>query len=118
MHTSIFEEAALTDTTSEPQPEISEPTPTTQLEVSESETTALVPTEPEVIEGEVVVIEPPESTEDRTPPKQKPYWLLIVFTIACCLIFLTGSFLVPLFTPSATVTLIPVERTITTRAVI
>ncbi len=115
MHTSIFEEEALTDTTNEPQPETP---PTTQPEAPEPETTALVLTEPDIIEGEVIEIEPPESTEDHTPPKQKPYWLLIVFTIACCLIFLTGSFLVPLFTPSATVTIIPVERTITTRAVI
>jgi len=115
MHKAALEEEALTDTTNEPQPETP---PITQPEAPEPETTALVPTEPDVIEGEVIEIDPPESTEDHTPPKQKPYWLLIVFTIACCLIYFSASFLVPFFTPSATVTLIPVERTLTTRAVI
>jgi hypothetical protein len=110
MHTSIFEEEALTDNTIEPQPE----TPSTP----EPETTALVPTEPDVIEGEVIELEPPESTEDRRPTKQKPYWLLIPLTIFLCLLFLAGSFLVPLFMPSATVTIIPVERTITMTAAI
>jgi hypothetical protein len=107
MHIEALEEKELTDTTNEPQPETPEP-----------ETTALVPTEPDVIEGEVIELEPPESTEDRTPPKQKPYWLLIPFTILFCLVFLAGTFLLPLLAPTATVTIIPVEQTITTSAVI
>jgi hypothetical protein len=120
MHIEALEEAEVTDTTNEEQPETPE-TPVTP----QPETTAVVPTEPrqtwqepEVIEGEVIEIEQPESTEDHTPPKQKPYWLLIPFTIFLCLILLTGSFLVPLFSPSATVTIIPVERNITTSVTI
>src|SRR6266699_589090 len=116
MHTNTLEEMALTDNTSEPEP----PKPTTSLEPEEAlpetpeqEVTALVPAEPEVIEGEFVEIEPQETTEDHRPPKQKPYWLLIPFTILFCLVFVAASFLFPLLTPSATVTIIPVERNIT-----
>jgi hypothetical protein len=115
MHISAIEERAVPNNTNEQEPEAPE---TPQPETSETETTALVPTEPEVIEGEVIVIEPEEETADHPPPKQKPYWLLIPFTIVCCLIFLTGSYLLPLLTPTATVTIIPVERTITTTTVI
>jgi hypothetical protein len=95
MHTSLVEEAALTDTT---------------------ETTALVPAEPEVIEGEVVVIESPETSEVYTPPK--PYWLLVPFTILFCLVFLAGTFLLPLLAPSATITIIPVEKNVSITAAI
>src|SRR6266852_1619832 len=100
----------------EPEPETREPTPPPEDEAAEQETTALVPTEPDVIEGEVIELAPPEETTGHTPPKQKPYWLLIPFTIFLCLAFLAGSFLVPLFTPTATVTIIPVERNITLTA--
>ena len=115
---SAVEEVPAMESTNEPQPEQSEPARTTEQETTK--TTALVPApaEPEVIEGVVIEIEPPEEPADHPPPKQKPYWLLIPLTIFCCLLFLAGSFLVPLFTPSATVTLIPVERTITTTATI
>src|SRR6266699_1735149 len=116
MHTNTLEEMALTDNTSEPEP----PKPTASSEPEEAkpetpeqEVTALVSAEPEVIEGEFVEIEPQETTEDHRPPKQKPYWLLIPFTILFCLVFVAASFLFPLLTPSATVTIIPVERNIT-----
>jgi len=107
MHTNTLEEMELTDTPNEQQPETSEPTSS-----PESETTALVPTEPEVIEGEVIEIEPQQSSEDHAPLKQKPYWLLIPFTIVLCLVFLAGSLLLPVLTPSAIITLIPVEKTV------
>ncbi len=97
----------------EAQPETQEPVPKTQEAAPEQETMALAPTEPDVIEGEVVIIEPPEPSEDYIPQKQKPYWLLVPFTILCCLLFLAGSCLLPLFTPTATITIIPIERTIT-----
>jgi hypothetical protein len=115
MQTSAIEEAALTEHSNEPelQPEIQEPAPTAQEEAPKQETTSLVPTEPEVIEGEVVVIEPPETTEDYPSPKHTPYWLLVPFTILLCLLILAGSYLVPLVTPTATITVIPVERNIT-----
>jgi hypothetical protein len=77
------------------------------------ETTALVPTEPEVIEGEIITIEQPESPEDHIPPKQKPYWLSIPLTILFCLLLVAASFLLPLFTPTATITVIPVARSVT-----
>jgi hypothetical protein len=115
-NTGALDEATLTEHTNEPEPqaEISEPAPTLQPDAPEPETTALVPTttEENVIEGEVVVIDPPGSTEDHTPPKQKPYWLLIPFTILLCLVFLNGSLLLPVLTPSATITIIPVEKSV------
>jgi hypothetical protein len=115
MQTSAREETALLENTNEQgrQPEISDPTST-----PEQEQTALVPTEPEVIEGEVVELEPQVRPEEDTPPKQKPYWLLIPFAIVLCLLLLAGSLLVPLFIPMATVTILPVERSITTTAAI
>jgi hypothetical protein len=120
MHKAAIEEATLPDTKPEPQGEMPEPVPTTEQETTQPEPTAVVPaiTEPEVIEGEVIVIDQPEEPTDHTPPKQKPYWLLIPFTILCCLVFLGVSLLVPLFTQTATVTILPVERTITTLAAI
>ncbi len=125
MDISIFEEAALTENTNkqEPQPEISEMTSSpepeaAQPETQEQEKTALVPTEPDVIEGEFIEIEPPEEIADPVPPKQKPYWLLIPLAFMLCLSYLGVSLLLPLLSPSATVTIIPVERTITTLAAI
>src|SRR5215469_3753754 len=107
-----LEETTLMQNTNEqevpPEPEAAPP------EMQEQEVTALVSILPNVIEGEVVEIEPPEQTADRSPSKQKPYWFCIPFTILLCLLFLAGSYLVPLFTPWTTVTLIPVARTITT----
>jgi hypothetical protein len=96
MHISAVEEAALTEDTTEPQPE-----------AQETETTALVPTEPDVIEGEVIEIDPPEAPENHPPQKQKPYWLLIPFTILCCMVFVVVSSLLPLLSPSATITIFP-----------
>src|SRR6266700_1198411 len=115
-NTGTLEEATLIEDTNgqEPQPETLAPASTVQPEAPEQETTALVPTEPDVIEGEAIVIEPSEPSEDHIPPKQRPYWLCIPFTILCCLVFLAGSFLLPLFTPTATITIIPIERSITT----
>jgi len=117
MHTRALEEANVTDTIDEPkpQPDIAEapmsPQPEAeQPEPPEQEHTALVPTEPEVIEGEVIELEPQARPEAYTPPKQKPYWVLIPFAIVLCLSFLAGSLLLPLLTPSATVTILPVER--------
>jgi hypothetical protein len=103
MHTSALEEAEWADAITEPQPE----PPTTQPEAQESETTAEVPTEPNVIEGEVIAIEPPEASEDYPPQKPQPYWLLIPFTILCCIVFVAASSLLPLLSPSATITIIP-----------
>jgi hypothetical protein len=109
-NTGTLEEAELTEDTNgqEPQPETSAPASTVQPEAPE----------PDVIEGEVIVIEPPEPSEDHIPPKQKPYWLLVPFTILACLLFLAGSYLLPLLAPSATITIIPIERSITTTAAI
>jgi hypothetical protein len=122
MHTSALEETELPENTNEqetpePQLEISNPPSTpepeaAQPETQEQEVTALVSAEPEVIEGEFVEIEPLERPESDTPPKQKPYWFLIPFAILCSLVFLAGSYLLPLLTPSATVTLVPVERSL------
>jgi hypothetical protein len=119
MHTSAREEAILL----EPQPETSEPTTSPEPEAGEpekqkQENTTLVPTEPEVIEGEVVELEPQVRPEASPLPQQKPYWLLILFAIVLCLLFLAGSYVLPLLTPTATVTIIPVERTFTTTTAI
>jgi hypothetical protein len=106
MQTIAVEETALTQHANEPQPQ--------------PETTAFVPTTTEqfVIEGEVIVIEPPEPSDDQRAPQQKPYWLLIPLTVCFCLVFVAASFLVPLLRPSATITIIPVERSITTTTAI
>ncbi len=118
MHTNTLEETELTDNTSEPQQEQPETTASpepeeAQPETQEQEVTALVPIEPEVIEGEVIELEQPDTAGDHLPPRQKPYWLLIPFTILLCLEFIAASILFPLLAPTATVTIIPVERTIT-----
>ena len=107
MQTNAVEEAELTQDTHKQEPPEPEEAP-------EQGTTALVPAEPDVIEGEVIVIEPAEQPEDHIPPTQKPYWLLIPFTVLFCLLFVAAASLVPLLTPSATVTIIPIERSITT----
>src|SRR6266567_2046779 len=125
MHTNALEEMALTDNTSEqeqqpeppetntsPEPEEARP------ETQEQEILALVPTEPEVIEGEVIEIEQPDISEDHPPPKQKPYWLLIPLTICLCLTIPGVSLLLPLLSLSATITIIPTERSLTTTAAI
>jgi len=107
MHTNAVEEAALTEDTTEPQPE-----------AQETETIALVPTEPDVIEGEVIEIEPPEALENYPSQKQKPYWVLIPFTVLCCIVFVAASSLLPLLSPSATITIIPVSRDLSITATI
>jgi hypothetical protein len=122
MQKSALEEAALTQhanepETPEPQPDIEEQTSTPEPEVGAPETqeregTALAPTEPEVVDGEVIELEPPEPLDACQPSKQKPYWLLIPFAIVLCLLFLAGLYLLPLLTPSATVLIIPVEKNI------
>ena len=128
MHTNTLEEATLPEQTNEPEtpkppPETSEPPTSPEpeavlQETQEQEGTALVPTEPEVIEGEFIELEPKVRPEAYTLPEQKPYWLLIPFAIFLCLLFLAGSYLLPLLTPTAAVTIIPVERTITTTTAI
>ena len=115
---SAVEEVPSMESTHDQQPEQREPAPTTEQHETQPEPTAVAKSEPEVIEGEVIVIEPPETSEVPTPPKQKPYWLLIPFAIVLCLLFLAGSYLLPILTPSATVTIIPVARTITLTAAI
>jgi len=117
---SAVEEVPAMESTNEPPPEQSEPALTTGQEAAQPEPTALVPTprEPDVVEGEVIVIEPPKISAVPTPQKQKPYWLLIPFTIFGCLAFAAVSSLLPLLTPSATITIIAVERSITTTATI
>jgi hypothetical protein len=122
MHISTREEATVPEQTNEPetlepQPDSAEPASTPvpeagQPETQEQEITALVPTEPEVIEGEVVELESLDSPERSVLPKQKPYWLLIPFAMLLCLLFLAGSYLLLLLTPSATVTILPVERSL------
>jgi hypothetical protein len=118
MHTSALEEAALTEDTNEQERQseasetISSPEPETQTQA----TMALVPTEPDVIEGEVIEVPPLDESEDRIPLKQKPYWLLIPFTILVCLSILAASLVLPLISPSATVIIIPVSRDLTTTA--
>lgn len=107
MGANALEEADLTQDTNEPQPEASAP-----------EITALIPAEPEIIEGEVIEIAPPETAADYTPPKQKPYWLLVPFTLLVCFSILSVSLVLPILTPSATVIIIPVEHTIITTSTI
>jgi len=65
-----------------------------------------------VIEGEVIEIASPDPSEDYTPPKQTPYWLLIPWTILFCLLFVAASSLVPLLSPSATIIILPAEKSL------
>src|SRR5260370_12333906 len=58
----------------------------------------------------VITIECPTAPNGPPPQKQKPYWLLIPFTILCCMVFVAASSLLPLFSPSATITIIPASR--------
>jgi hypothetical protein len=116
MHRSAVEEAALPQDSNKPQLEL--PAPTPQSETREQEATAVVPTGADVIEGEVIVLDQPEMSEDHVPPKRKPYWVCIPCTIILCLAFLASSFLVPFFTPVATIIIIPIEQTITTTAAV
>src|SRR6266852_134975 len=110
------EEAQLTQDTNELQPEL--PAPPSQPETQVQKPTELAPTEPDIIEGEVIVLEVPEEIVDQTPPKRKPYWLLIPLTILVCFSIVAVSLLVPMLSPSATVTLIPIQRSITALAAI
>ena len=58
MQKAALEDAELSE--NELQPEIKDTPTTEQPETPEPETTALVPTEPDVIDAEVIAIEPPE----------------------------------------------------------
>ncbi len=120
MQIRAVEEATLPQNEPEPKEGMREPAATKEQESTQPEPTALVPAaaEPEVIEGVVIEIEPPETPKDHPSPKETPYWLLIPFTIVCCLVFVAVSSLVPLLAPSATITIIPVEKTITTATTI
>ena len=89
-----------------------EATPTKQ---EGTPTTALAPLEEEVLDGEVTAIIEP----DHTPtPKQPPYYLIVVVTIAGCLLFTLVSFLFPMLTTSATILIIPTEQHIATTTAI
>ena len=90
-------------------------------------------TEQGVIDGEITRIDPPEpkssssASEQQVDPSEitievapdaeppvarprKPYYLMVVITIAICLAVLTVLLLVPLLTPTAIVTIVPVRR--------
>lgn len=89
--------------------ELNQEEPTTTKDTKQEPTTALVLREEPVIEGEVTAIYEPEH---QPPPKQRPYYLLVVGTILACLIFVGVSLLAPLFSQSATVTIIPRQERI------
>src|SRR6266699_7219847 len=99
--------ADMTVTQHEPPPEAQTPTPTPQ------EAAVL-----DVIEGEVIELVPPEETTDHPKLRQQPYWLLIPLTVVLCLVVGAASFLLPLLMPTATITMLPVARTITLTAAI
>src|SRR6266700_746606 len=99
--------ADMTVTQHEPPPEAQTPTPTPQ------EAAVL-----DVIEGEVIELVPPEETTDHPKLRQQPYWLLIPLTIVLCLVVGAASFLLPLLMPTATITMLPVARSITLTAAI
>src|SRR6266699_3320466 len=100
--------ADVTVTKHEPPPEARTPTPTPQEEGAVLD----------VIEGEVIVIDQPAQTTDHSPLTQRPYWLLIPLTVLLCLVVSAASFLFPLLTTTATITMLPVARTITLTATI
>jgi hypothetical protein len=102
----------------EPQPDSADPTPPTQPEALEPEHTTDVSPEPGVIEGEVIVIDQEDTPADHTPRTQLPYWLHIPLTIVLCLLFVAGSLLTPVLTPTATITLLPVTRSISLTSII
>ncbi len=87
-----------------------EPT-TTGKETKQELNTALALREEEVLEGEVTTILEPEQPP---PPKQRPYYLIVVVTLLACFLFTGVSLLAPLFTPSATVIIIPRQERIST----
>ncbi len=89
--------------------------PTTGKETKQEPTTALALRDEPVIDGEVTaVIEP----EQQPTPKQRPYYLIVVCTILACLLFTGVSLIVPLFSPSAIVTIIPRQERISTTGAI
>jgi hypothetical protein len=88
---------------------------------SEITTTALVAAtpEPEFVEGEVVE----DLSEDRPEPiAEHPSsprirsFLPMMLTILACLVFVLVSSLLPTLNPTATITIIPIEHTLTTTA--
>jgi hypothetical protein len=97
-----------------------EATPTQQEEGTPNAATsdmaaALAPVEEEIIDGEVTAILEPER---KPAPKQPPYYMIVVGTVLACLLYLAVSLLLPLFTPSATVLIIPTEQHIATTTAI
>ncbi len=100
--------ADVTVTKHEPPPEARTPPPIPQEEGAVLD----------VIEGEVIAIDQPEYITDHATLKQRPYWLLIPLTVVLCLVVGAASFLLPLLTPTATITMLPVARTITLTAAI
>ncbi len=95
----------------EPQTSATDAAPTPEATPAKQEEgtlpAALAPLAEEVIEGEVTAILEPEH---KLAPKQPPYYLIVVVTIAGCLLFTLVSFFLPLLTPSATITILPVEK--------
>ncbi len=91
-----------------------EPT-TTGKEKKQEPITALALREEPVIDGEVTAVLEPEQ---QPPPKQRQYYLLVVGTVLACLLFTGVSLLVPILTPSATVTIIPRQERISTTGTI
>ncbi len=78
----------------EPQTPATDAAPTPEATPAQQEEgtppAALVPLEEEVIEGEVTAILEPEH---KPAPKQPPYYLIVVVTIAGCMLFTLVSFL-------------------------
>jgi len=92
-----------------PAPETTTPEATLAREEGVTPPTALAPLEEEVIEGEVTAIIEPTP---KPTPKHPPYYVIVVVTIVGCCLFTLASLLLPLLTPTATVTIIPVERSL------
>ena len=85
------------------EPTVPEPRQTPE----QASSTAIAFLEEPVIDGEVTAI-----IEPLPPPapKQRPYYLIVIGTVLACLLFTGLSLLVPLVSPSATVTIIPREE--------
>lgn len=88
---------------------------TTEQASKQEKTLALALIDEPIIEGEVTTVTEPGQ---KPTPKQRPYYLIVVFTFLACLLFVGVSLLVPLFTPSATVTIIPQQEHLSTTVAI
>lgn len=97
----------------EPQTPVPEEAPTPEATPAQQEegkpTAALAPLAEEVIDGEVIAIIEPEQ---KPTTKQPPYYFIVVATIVGCCLFTLATFLLPLLTPTATVTILLVERSL------